>query len=351
MIRYWNRLPCFVSALIFLILGFAECKGQSPSAKAANLAVLPANTRVFLRLTKTLAKRDAKPSDPVELSVASDVVVNGQVIISRGTTVSGTFRGLNQNGKATSKVLLDLGPVRTTTGEMVRLAGLRTSSNQSDVGNAIGYGGEAGVLAPVIIPAFIVAEVLHRRNVLLEEGTCVQAAVARDVALDPAKILELPREQYGGSALDRAVHLTTPCNSPPIRKISEYRDSVERNPDDPAARIGLIESLDDSGDVDAAFGEAREAIRIWPDDAYLRFLLGRLLVERDEPDAAIVELQWALKKENNHLSPANCALGRAFELKGDLKAALNQYRIAYQAHVQDEQCRAAYLRLKQQLKK
>ena len=58
-----------------------------------------------------------------------------------------------------------------------------------------------------------------------------------------------------------------------------------------------------------------------------------------------------LNEAKNRLSPANCELGGAFEQKGDLEAAFRQYRTAFRAHVRDEQCCAAYERLKLQLKK
>jgi lipopolysaccharide biosynthesis regulator YciM len=79
--------------------------------------------------------------------------------------------------------------------------------------------------------------------------------------------------------------------------------------------------------------------------------LGRVLVKKNDVDGAIVELQRALSKARNHLSPANCELGRVFEAKGDLQAAVRQYRTASRAHVNDEQCRAAYKRLQLHLKK
>jgi len=240
--------------------------------------------------------------------------------------------------------------LQTTTGETVRLTGLGSKSNRPDVVGAIDWGGQAGALAPLVIPAFVIVEVFHQKNVLIEQGACVVAQVAEDVALDPSKVLKLPREQYGISSRDRASP-GGPCNSPPLHTISEYRANVKRNPNDLDARIGLIEALDDSRDIDTAFAEVQEAMAIWPDDPYLRYLRGRLLVKKNEPDAAVVELQWALQKTNNRLSPANCALGRAFELKGNLKAALGQYHTAYRAHTLDEQCRAAYERLRLQPKK
>jgi tetratricopeptide (TPR) repeat protein len=120
---------------------------------------------------------------------------------------------------------------------------------------------------------------------------------------------------------------------------------------DEPTREDFASLFEDSGDLVAALAEVKEAIRIWPDNAYFHYLLGRLLVKKNDPDAAIVELQWALKKEYNHFSLANCALGRAFELKGDLQTALGQYRTAFRAHTHNDRCRAAYERLRLQLKK
>jgi len=355
MLWYWSRLPKFLAIAISLFPVSVRCSGQSANTETESRPVLPANTLVFLRLTKTLTKHDTRPGEPVDFVVESDVVVNGRVLVNSGMMVSGSFRGLKQNGKGPSKVLFDLGPLRTTTGETARLTGLGltrpgTKSNQPDVGGAIDWGAQAGPLAPLVIPAIVIAEVFPQKKVLIAQGACLVAQVAEDVALDPSKVLKLPREQYGASSRDRAFP-KTPCNSPPLHTISEYRANVKRDPDDLDARIGLIEALDDSGDIDTAFAEVQEAMAIWPDDPYLHYLRGRLLAEKNEPDAAIVELQWALQKTNNRLSPANCALGQAFELKGNLKAALGQYRTAYQAHTLDKQCRAAYERLHLQLKK
>jgi tetratricopeptide (TPR) repeat protein len=135
-----------------------------------------------------------------------------------------------------------------------------------------------------------------------------------------------------------------------VHAVSECRTATRLNPNEERYRIELINILEDSGDVDGAIAEIKEAIRISP-DIYFHYLLGRALVKKNDADAAIVELQEALQKTKNHFSPANCELGRAYELKGDLTAALGQYRTAYRAHADDEQCRAAYQRLELQLKR
>jgi len=116
------------------------------------------------------------------------------------------------------------------------------------------------------------------------------------------------------------------------RAVSECRTAVQLSPDNERVRIALISALTDSGDFDSALAEAKEGVRIWPERPYFHYLFGRVLVKKNDPDDAIVELQWALKKEKNRFSPANCELGRAFELKGDPKAAQRQYHTAIRAH-------------------
>ena len=136
-----------------------------------------------------------------------------------------------------------------------------------------------------------------------------------------------------------------------VHAMSEYRTAVQLDPKDEPTREGFVTFLVESNDPEAALVEIKEAMVVWPDNIYFHYLLGRLLVKKNDPDAAIVELQWALRKWNNRSAQANCELGRAYELKGDLRAALDQYRTAYRAHLRDEQCRAVYERLRRQLKK
>jgi tetratricopeptide (TPR) repeat protein len=133
--------------------------------------------------------------------------------------------------------------------------------------------------------------------------------------------------------------------------VAEYRTAVQLNPKDEHTREGFVTFLVESDDPDAALAEIKEAMRLWPDNIYFHFILGRLLVKKNDPDGAIAELQWALKQWENHSWQTNCELGRAYEQKGELKAALGQYRTAYRVCMDDKECRAAYERLHSQLKK
>jgi tetratricopeptide (TPR) repeat protein len=410
-------------------------------------------------LNESLYKKDAKPGHPVQFEVGYDVVVNDQIFIRSGTAVTGSFRRVDHAGNGPAKVLIDLGPAKTVSGETVRLAwaGMTPKSDRASAMGAVGYVDEPLAL-PIVVPVLVVMTLFEKKVVLDKDAGCgwfgwlgdcgvwVVARVAEDVALDPGK-QKVAQEQYAANRKALQAELCRLSDSPPsgelieaVRRRSRLGDSnkadllrragdldgaievyqqllashsdlpyssdgflllafappekreqvseslradvhlelaglyrekgdldraiaesrnaarlltgvIQHDSNNERSRIDLINTLADAGDLDAAIAQAREAIQILPGSPYFHYLLGRVLVKKNDPDAAIVELQWALKEHKNHLSPANCELGRAYELKGDLQEGLRQYRVAVQAHGGDKECHAAYERLKLQLNK
>ena len=444
MLRFWSRLPPFISIVISLLLGCMQGGAQSVTAETSRPVILPANTSVILRLKQSFYKKDAKPGYSLAFEVGYDVLLNGQLVIQSGTPVNGSVRQVGHADKGPPKLLIDLGTVQAVSGEIVRLVPPSFSSDRSGgIAETVGWGSEAGPL----LPAFVIASLFEKKVLLDKDAWGGVVQTVENVALDPAK-QKAAQEQYianrkvaqaelcellaspnspngerigslarrsllgdankaallrGAGDLDGAIEeyqllasrRDLPCSDKYavisfgepfsgagvvpkeqeqllksisadlhlelaglyrekrdfVHAISEFRTAVQLQPEDEPTRIGLICTLQDSGDLDAAIAETKEAIRIWPGNSYFHYLLGRVLVKKNDAEAAIVELQWALKETKNQMSPANCELGRAYEQKGDLEAAFRQYRTAFRAHVNDEQCRAAYERLKLQPKK
>jgi hypothetical protein len=131
-LRFWSRLPPFISIMISFLLGCVQGGAQSVTAETSSPVILPANTSVILRLTKPLHKKDGKPEQPAEFEVGYDVFVNGQIFIQNGAAVTGSVRQVDHTGRGPARVIIDLGPAQTISGEMVRLRWTRTAtaSNQ-----------------------------------------------------------------------------------------------------------------------------------------------------------------------------------------------------------------------------
>jgi Flp pilus assembly protein TadD len=279
-----------------------------------------------------------------------------------------------------------------------------------DVGGLVAFDPEILPALPVIVPVLAVMQLFPGKSVLLHKDASTVAHVAENVTLDPAKLKSESEQELtsssevlrGGFVLLRLLLMPDPRANGPIRSLvftgdylrrtgdldgaiekyqqslaigadswdvhfslaqvfeekrdfvralPEYQRAVQLKPDYEYGRERFASLLVESGDPDAALAEIREGMRMWPNNIFFHYLLGKVLVKKNDPDGAIVELQWVLKQEKNHDWKASCALGSAHELKGDLKAALDQYRTAYRVHMDDEQCRASYERLHSQLKK
>jgi len=281
-----------------------------------------------------------------------------------------------------------------------------------DVPGLVSFAPEILPVLPVIVPVLAVMELFPGKKVLLHKDASVVARVAENVILDPAKLTPEPQPVpepgpssevlKGGLVFLRLLLMPDPRINEPIRTLvvtgkrlrkagnldgaieeyqqalalgadswdvhfslaelfeekrdsvhalPEYQRAVQLRPSSEYGRERFASFLVESGDPDAALAEIKEGMRMWPNNIFFHYLLGKVLVKKNDPDGAITELQWVLKQEKNHDWKASCALGSAYERKGNLKAALGPYRTAYRVHTDDKECRAAYERLHSQLKK
>jgi Flp pilus assembly protein TadD len=277
-----------------------------------------------------------------------------------------------------------------------------------DVPGLVSFAPEILPALPVIVPVLAVMELFPGKKVLLHKDASVVARVAENVTLDPAKLKSEPEPGpssevlKGGLVFLRLLLMPDPRANERIRSlvfsgkrlrkagdldgaIEEYQQALALGADSwdvhfslaqlfeekrdfvhalpeyqiaatlrPGSEYGrerFASLLVESGEPDVAIAEIKEVMRMWPNNIFFHYLMGKVLVKKNDPDGAIAELQWALKQWRNHSWQTNCELGSAYELKGDLKAALDQYRTAYRVHMDDKECRAAYERLHSQLKK
>src|SRR5271165_4903389 len=79
----------------------AQQPAPDATASAANLAVyvVPAGTKIPLRLTNALSTMTARPGDAVYLTTSFPVIVGGRVVIPAGIFVQGYVDGVQRAGK------------------------------------------------------------------------------------------------------------------------------------------------------------------------------------------------------------------------------------------------------------
>jgi tetratricopeptide (TPR) repeat protein len=96
---------------------------------------------------------------------------------------------------------------------------------------------------------------------------------------------------------------------------AQWRQALELAPGDPRRRQELAVTLRLARDLDGAERLLRELLRDFPDSASANYLLGDILLARQQPEPALPLLQKAVRLDPG-LAHAHGALGRAYALVG-----------------------------------
>ena len=124
----------------------------APAAPAADVAMLPANAEVILRLNEPLSSEDKRLGDNFSMTVAQDVKANGAIVIPRGTRAVGqvTYRkGKGGFGKS-GKIELDFRYVDYD-GRHIPLEGHYRQEGDGNGAAAVGAVLAAGVIGGLIV--------------------------------------------------------------------------------------------------------------------------------------------------------------------------------------------------------
>ncbi len=153
-----------------------------PLRAAEQPSVLTDGTPVRVRLNRNVSSADAKVGDSVDFGVVEDVLVNGAVIIRRGSTVLATVTEAQPKGLMgkSGKLNIALDYVRSILGEKIALRAVK--ENQRDESS-----GSVGAIATTIITAPLLP-FMKGKDVTIPKGTEVTAYVHGDVRLDETRI-------------------------------------------------------------------------------------------------------------------------------------------------------------------
>ncbi len=156
--------------LSILIAAALSTSAIGSATDAPKTAKLPANTEIALSTVQDLTSKKAQKGDQVALVVAEDVLVDGAIIIHKGTSAVGRIAFAQDTGAFGQSGKLKIEPLYIQiNGTTVRLQGSVFKKGTVTAGAAAGL--------VVLTPG------MTGRSAKIPAGTAIPAATLRDVTL------------------------------------------------------------------------------------------------------------------------------------------------------------------------
>lgn len=182
-----RRLVAATAALSFLILSHAPAATLSKVNQEE--IIISEGTEVKVITTAEITSKKAKPNDPVGFTVDEDVVINGQVVVRKGTEAIGSVVNAEKGGYMgkSGKLAIQVESTKTVDGQPLKLRAAKGKEGEDNQTSTFVLsfispvflfkkGGEAKVTAGTPITVYIAQEKRFR----LEGSTLV--AIATDAA-------------------------------------------------------------------------------------------------------------------------------------------------------------------------
>ena len=148
--------------------------------------VLEADTPVKLVLSETISSADERVGNLVNFEVVEDVMVNGVVVIPRGSnawatvTVAEPKKRMGRGGKLD----INIDKVRLADGEKVLLRAVKGGKGGGHQGAMVGAMVATSLVVWPAAPFFLL---MHGKDITIPKGNQITAFIQGDAVLDPAK--------------------------------------------------------------------------------------------------------------------------------------------------------------------
>jgi hypothetical protein len=163
----------------------------APSDQAPKAIVLEDGTPVNLVLDENVSSADAVTGQTVAFETVDDVVVDGFIVIPRGSTAWATVTDAQHKrrmGRA-GHVDLNIDKVRLADGEKVLLRAVKDSQGGSNTGKMVGAMAATALFTLGGSALFLLA---HGKDTTIPKGTNVTAFIQGNVTLDESKFSRQP---------------------------------------------------------------------------------------------------------------------------------------------------------------
>ena len=177
--------------------------------------VVAEGTAINVITVKEVTTKEAKPNDPVEFTVAEDLVINGQVVVRKGTPAIGSVINAEKRGYMgkSGKLAVQVESTTTSDGQPLKLRAAKGREGDDKTMSTI--------MLTVISPAFLLRKgseakiapgtavtvyVAEEKRFRVEGATLVPVAMAKSAAsLEEATVFIYRPHKWAGRALEPSV--------------------------------------------------------------------------------------------------------------------------------------------------
>jgi hypothetical protein len=160
-----SAIRCVAIALAMLIFMPAFALAQEPVRY-----MLPTGTSIPLVIAQQLSSKTSVKGDMVKLRTAADIMVEGHIVITKGTYAAGQIADARAKGAMGMNGKLAIRPLYIRVGDdFVRLGGASSQKGSVTAGAVIGLA--------VLSPGFT------GRSAVIPEGTALEASIEHGIAL------------------------------------------------------------------------------------------------------------------------------------------------------------------------
>ena len=196
-------LPVKQSLLTILLIATLSAHVAASTKRTQDEIVVAEGTAVNVITAKEVTTKEAKPNDPVDFIVAEDLVINGQVIVRKGTPAIGSVINAEKGGYLGKSGKLAIQVESTTTSDGQRLKLRAAKGREGDDKTT------STMVLSMINPAFLFRK---GRDAKIEPGTAVTVYVAEEkrYRVEGATLVPVAMETTAASSEEATVFIYRP---------------------------------------------------------------------------------------------------------------------------------------------
>ncbi|HSE18295.1 MAG TPA: DUF2846 domain-containing protein [Pyrinomonadaceae bacterium] len=204
---------------LFTILIIASLSAHLHAAVYINHSqdeiVVTEGTPINVTIVKEVTSKEAKPNDPVDFTVAEDLVINGQVIVRKGTPATGSVINAEKGGYMgkSGKLAVQVESTTTSDGRRLKLRAAKGREGDDKTTSTIALsmispaflfrkGSEAKIAPGTVVTVYVAEEKRFR----LEGATLVPVVMETTAASsEEATVFIYRPDKWTGRALEPSV--------------------------------------------------------------------------------------------------------------------------------------------------